>query len=340
MVHEPLRSNIAEPAHQPEVMASGVDTSASVAGGGNSKKCDITPPQDWKISDITHHRPPIELEKARHHPLPHLENNRHDPGQDSKYCDSLKYLKTDSIQNGLVPVVVDPRILQLLSDTGLSGAGLSKLCCQPELDWKMVRAVVLYAQAHKLGPGYIYQSLIIAAPIEPLFLDLAGLADETISLFRQTAQVLQHGVIPAQLAVIRPDDWPVFSAYAETVYGVDASLLATLSRRQQSEVATPPHEEDELATLWQEVLESLRYQTVQSAFDAWLKPSRLIAIKGNQVTIAVHNEAARQWLTHRLFIVIQRVMKQCLGWAVILNFVIAAESSETRQSSELLQLAG
>jgi chromosomal replication initiation ATPase DnaA len=105
-------------------------------------------------------------------------------------------------------------------------------------------------------------------------------------------------------------------------------------------VATPPPEEDELATLWQEVLESLRYQTVQSAFDAWLKPSRLIAIKGNQVTIAVHNEAARQWLTHRLFIVIQRVMKQCLGWAVILNFVIAAESSETRQSSELLQLAG
>lgn len=134
------------------------------------------------------------------------------------------------------------------------------------LSWEQWRA---YAAACYLGG--------------PALSDFA--ADEAFALWRE------------QYGAGHPDDlpWAVGAGLAELDY-----LLArpapspAAASRQLPAVA----EADE--TLWRDVLDELSLQMTQATFNSWLRDARLLARDGSQFVVAVRDEAACDWLQHRL----------------------------------------
>lgn len=73
--------------------------------------------------------------------------------------------------NGHVSTETVKEIRSILVSGGLTSGGLQHLCQKsPPLDPGRVRAVLLYAEAHNLGPGYIFRCLDSDAPIDELYL--------------------------------------------------------------------------------------------------------------------------------------------------------------------------
>ncbi|MDT8305525.1 MAG: hypothetical protein RRC07_06280 [Anaerolineae bacterium] len=52
--------------------------------------------------------------------------------------------------------------------------------------------------------------------------------------------------------------------------------------------------------LWRHVLDELSLQMTQTTFNSWLRDAHLLAREGEQFVVAVRDDAARDWLEHRL----------------------------------------
>jgi hypothetical protein len=276
---------------------------------------------------------------------PESEKSRPVEPPDRKKPDTIKYLSQPKIlPEKTIPIVVDQQIRQILAEAGLQGVGLSRLCRHPDLDRQTVRAVVLYARVHQLGPGYIYQHLLDHEPIDDLFLTLAQLDDALIEDFQRVAAALQRGTLSPEFEAIaaEAENWPLFVRFAAAVYGLDPAALAALQRRDQRrqiEVAAPA--DSELEALWDDVLDHLSYQMIRTAFDAWLRSTRLIGLTDNHFIVAVKNGAAYQWLQYRLAPVIRRAIKQVVGCEAVLEFqIISPGQYLTFPAAIPLQMAG
>jgi hypothetical protein len=116
---------------------------------------------------------------------------------------------------------------------------LSRLCHkEPPLDPRKVKAVLLYARANHLGPGYIYTHLAKDAAVDELYLRFALLAEATLSLFEQAVTEMKMGgggLIPDTALAILPEHVDLFAQFAEIFAGVEAAPVAAAIRYHHSE---------------------------------------------------------------------------------------------------------
>jgi len=222
----------------------------------------------------------------------------------------------------------DSILQEVLSNAGLSGPGLTKLCAQP-LDPQTVRAVVLYAGANELGPGYIYQHLANGAPVDPLFLDLAALDEPLLETFQEAvAELDTAGTLSRETqAGIPPDQVELFARYAGAVAGFEVEGVVAMFRRGEEVVVDwepePAQEKDAQDQLWERVKERLRGQMSQAAFVTRVKNTWLRDRQGNRFTIAAPDPLSRDWLANRFAELIRRALASVLGeGAVELEFVV------------------
>lgn len=219
----------------------------------------------------------------------------------------------------------------MLSEAGLSGRGLNNLCRrEPPLDPQKVRAVILYAEANGLGPGYIYRHLERDDPVEPLFAQFAALDAATLARFREGLAELQtSGLFAADLQTPIPAELAdLFGMFAHRFGGLEAEAVARLLANPPppDEAPPPSPEEAELAALWNQALSRLQLQTPGSVFETWLRDTRLVAREEGRFTIAVKNNFAQEWLENRLYSLIHRVLRDLIdeggGESIELEFIV------------------
>jgi hypothetical protein len=112
----------------------------------------------------------------------------------------------------------------------------------------------------------------------------------------------------AQYGAFRPDELP-FAA------GSGIADLQLLAQPQQTAPAGTPEEEVAPAdrALWRAVLDELSLQMTQTTFNSWLRDAHLLAREGEQFVVAVRDEAALDWLEHRLQDPIVRTLRSISG---------------------------
>lgn len=299
----------------------------------NRKNVPVTDFQNKKIVPVT------PSPNRKNVPVTDLESEKcsgHSP-QNRKNVPPCKYFKKsvltvddkheDIIQNN--NVVVDKskeKIKKLLENAGLSGTGLSKLCHKnPPLDPQQVQAVILYADANNLGPGYIYRHLERDDnTIDELFMQFATLDDETLVLFQEAVNELRiNGTFAREIQTPIPEDKvDLFAKFAEIFAGIEASRVSAILRYLALDEAEPfdtsagpragpidePERDHSLDTFWQQVLGQLQLQMTEATFDTWVKDTRLIAKDGLRFTVAVKSGFAKDWLENRLFSTIRRTI--------------------------------
>jgi AcrR family transcriptional regulator len=259
------------------------------------------------------------------------------PPENVEFYDTYKYFKEsvlidDDIKNEIIEHQEDhlspndttaspnSKLRQILSQAGLSGTGLDKLCARASpLELKHVRAVILYAEARGLGPGYIYRHLESEATVDAPFRQLAGLDDETLNLFRQGVSELKANgtmFLPAIVTPIPQHLAHLFARFAEIFAGIKAEAALAALLNDPGQEIKKDHLTDqgraELDLLWSQILAQLQLQMSQGTFDTWLKETRLLARDGLRLTVAVKNGFAKEWLENRLYKTIRRVVKNLL----------------------------
>lgn len=341
MVYEPLApEEVGEMDNQPHIPPKN-RKNVPVTTFQNEKNVPVTIPPNRKNVPVTD----LESEKCSGHHPP----NRKNVPPCKYFKESVPIVDNgheNTIQNN--DVVVDnskDKIKKLLLNAGLSGTGLSKLSNKnPPLDPKQVQAVILYAEANKLGPGYIYRHLERDdSAIDELFMQFAALDDETLGLFWEAVSELKiNGTFTSEIRTPIPGTQiDLFAKFAEIFAGIEASRVsALLFHRQQSieqvypdepvldeadsfdtssgrragptdepaYVTTSPESGYGLDTFWQQVLGQLQLQMTQGTFDTWLKGTRLIARDGLRFTVEVKNDFAKDWLENRLFRTVHRTI--------------------------------
>ncbi|GIK40416.1 MAG: hypothetical protein BroJett011_42490 [Chloroflexota bacterium] len=334
----------------------------------NQTKCDMTPSKE---SDKLRHDPVEnatkcdmtlleESDKMRHDPIGESDKTRHNlPANRTKHDMTPQRIGQnvthESTLKDSVLFVVDQKSMRtsssiedLLHKAGLSGGGLKRLCDRnPPLDQRQVRAVLLYAEANQLGPGYIYNHLDQNIPVDELFLRFADLNTEILTAFQQAVKELRvnGGRVPSEIfALIPGEHLGLFAQFAEVFVGVKAELViqmfhhgqmtadppeladttpslgderaeaaATISLPQPPDQPEPAAvaalESDDLERLWCRVLEQLQSQMTRATFDTWIKDTRLIGWDGTKFTIAVKSQYALDWLKNRLAKTIERTLR-------------------------------
>lgn len=68
-----------------------------------------------------------------------------------------------------------------------------------------------------------------------------------------------------------------------------------------------------MADIWHEILHDLRLQMTSATFDTWLANSHLIEHGDGRLVVAVRNAYAVDWLQHRLYDVVHRVVTAVTG---------------------------
>jgi hypothetical protein len=246
-------------------------------------------------------------------PLHKVEKTRHNVGPSGNFSTHESTLN-DLILNNVVETEAKEKIKELLVGAGLSGGGLSRLCeREPELEFVQVKAVILYAEAKGLTPGYIYRHLEADNPVEAQFLEFAALDEVTLALFRRAVAELKEGgsFWPVLQTSIPADKIPLFVRFAQAFTPFDeATILVALSRSQAevSSVLLEPEEADELESLWNQVLEQVQLQMPRSTFDSWVKETSLVAREGERFIITAKNNLAKEWLESRLALTLRRAL--------------------------------
>ncbi len=312
----------------------------------NVEKCDITPPENVEKSDST---PPKNVEIYDITPSENVENYASTPSKTLKnvtsppknvenyasykyFKDSVPYVnirQDDLIQNNDIVIYHDQENLKaLLANAGLSGSGLNKLCKKnPPFNLQMVKAVILYAEANNLKPGYIYRHLDEDAVVDELFLQFAALDDEILAIFKQAVSELKvKGPLMPDIRTPIPENLiELFTQFAQAFAGAEPAIVAATLRRDRAieidgeSADTQPSglntfvSHSELDLLWNQVLEQLQLQMTRGTFDSWLKDTRLIAREGLRFRIGVKNAFAKDWLENRLFTTIQRTLANWIG---------------------------
>jgi hypothetical protein len=321
MAVEPLTSVTAEEfwERQPPIKevtslsATGQNVTSLVS---NRTKCDKPPPQNRTKCD----KPPLRIGQN----VTSLDANRTKCDTYKYYIESVLHVVEEDTEEVLKPAD-QTTVEEILITAGLSGAGLQVLCRrEPPLEPSLVRAVQLYAEAHNLGPGYIYRCLEDNSPVDELFLRFAALGETTLALFRQAISELKinGGLISDIQTPIPPEEITMFAQFAEVFAGVEAAAVLVALHRPAAvpdpeidpsdlDVGPPAAgqaEAGELDILWGQALEQLQQQMTRQTFAAWVRDTRLVARAGLCFTIAAKNSFAVEWLQHRLSPTIQRTL--------------------------------
>ena len=78
-------------------------------------------------------------------------------------------------------------------------------------------------------------------------------------------------------------------------------------------------------TLWESCLSYLSERVNERSFNTWLKPTRLLAIEGNRVMLAVPNKFVAEWLEQHYLPVMNEALEKITGERLTLSFATSGE---------------
>jgi len=79
---------------------------------------------------------------------------------------------------------------------------------------------------------------------------------------------------------------------------------------------------ERLDELWNKVLARVEQQISKPSFETWLKSTKLLSYKGNQVTIAAPTSFAREWLENHYVHLIAGILAELTGEDLYIKFVV------------------
>lgn len=83
------------------------------------------------------------------------------------------------------------------------------------------------------------------------------------------------------------------------------------------------------ARVWQTALSELELQMTRATFDTWLRDTRWITTEDDTLVIAVKNTYAVEWLTYRLYTVIDRTLHRISGNGLAARFIVPEPETPT-----------
>jgi len=75
--------------------------------------------------------------------------------------------------------------------------------------------------------------------------------------------------------------------------------------------------------LWTSALEALERKFSKPIFEMWVKPIRMVSLSGDELTLSVPTNFARDWVEHRLKGQIDEVLSGLFGASLDLTFIVA-----------------
>ena len=81
---------------------------------------------------------------------------------------------------------------------------------------------------------------------------------------------------------------------------------------------------------WQATLGQLQMDMPKASYDTWVRDSRFISERENQITIGVNNAYARDWLENRLKTTAERLLTSILGREQDLIFIVQTSEEEIK----------
>ncbi len=86
---------------------------------------------------------------------------------------------------------------------------------------------------------------------------------------------------------------------------------------------------------WESVLSRLQLEMPKASFDTWVRDTRPLSLEANELTVAVRNAYARDWLDSRLAERVNRLLVEVTDRPVRVKFVVAAarEAEEAPEPS-------
>ncbi len=80
--------------------------------------------------------------------------------------------------------------------------------------------------------------------------------------------------------------------------------------------------------LWQSALTAMELKFSKPIFNMWIKPLRPVSLNGTELTLAVPNNFARDWVENRLKDQIVQVLAEIFGAGIDLQFTVAPDAAE------------
>lgn len=85
---------------------------------------------------------------------------------------------------------------------------------------------------------------------------------------------------------------------------------------------------DQLSNLWNEVLSKVEERISKPSFETWLKSTKLMSYGNENVTIAVPNSFAKDWLENHYVHLITGILSELTGEDRLIQFVVPKEMEE------------
>ncbi len=90
----------------------------------------------------------------------------------------------------------------------------------------------------------------------------------------------------------------------------------------------------EAQQLWDVILGELQLQMTRATFDTWLRDTYVLDVEARCLVVAVKNAYAVEWLTHRLYSLIERTLRRVTDEAWTCQFVVGEpRAREPRHAS-------
>ncbi len=90
---------------------------------------------------------------------------------------------------------------------------------------------------------------------------------------------------------------------------------------------------------WEKSLQMIRGKVSQQNFETWIRPIRLVAVEGENVSLAVPNRFFKDWLMENYLPLLQETLSSAVGQSINIQFVVGqtkekSGSSARRQDSK------
>lgn len=94
---------------------------------------------------------------------------------------------------------------------------------------------------------------------------------------------------------------------------------------------------ENLADLWDRVLEKMEQKISKPSFDTWLKSTSAHKLQGDTLIIAAPNEFARDWLEERYSQLISDILYELIGESLHVKFIIPPDQTEEPEADPIPQ---
>jgi len=109
-------------------------------------------------------------------------------------------------------------------------------------------------------------------------------------------------------------------------------MLTSTFYTKSSATQTEPPNDDDLANLWQSILQRLDSCMTRATFDNLLRDSTPVKRNDNKITVAVSSDQAAEWLNGRMSGTVQRTLSDITNQTYEVDFVTRVQSDSPKQA--------